>query len=342
MALGNREPSQISVDIDHFSRTGIRPVKGEVSDVDPQNRTITVSGKKMDYDILVLSPGVRFDYASVPGYENVQHFWDMNHAMDLRQKLKGFRSGKIVIGVTTQIYKCPPVPWEMAMMLDDYFRMRGLRDKISITVAHWAPKPMAMFGPVISEPVSKWLDEKNIETVNGFKVSEIDGKSRKLLGDGGESLDYDLAIVAPPHKSPEFISKNSDLVSKTGWLDSNVRNFRTAKFDDIYGLGDAISPSIGLGMAGVFAHFQADTVSSLVAGDVIGTYPPLKYNTVGLCASDTGDAGWIAYCDFGKKLTVPDTMFPDCRSMGRNSLLKLAHAIYEKYFLANVYGGWYA
>lgn len=342
VALGNRQPHQISTGIENFARTGIKPVRGEVTAVDPKERTVTVSGQKIQYDVLVLSPGVKFDPASFPGYENAYHFWDMESAMKLREKVAGFRSGKIVISVTTQVYKCPPVPWEMALMLDDYFRMKGIRRNVSITVAHWAPRPMAMFGPVISDPMTEWLSERNIEVVNGFRLARIDGGSRKLIGESGETVDYDLAIVAPPHRPHDFISQNPDIASPNGWLDSNIRDFRTSKFDDIYGIGDAIAPSIGLGMAGVFAHFQADTVASLVAGDILGSYSPVPYNTVGLCAADTGDAGWIAYCDFRKKLTVPNTPFPDCRSMGRNRLMKMAHAIYEKYFLANIYGGWYS
>lgn len=341
VAMGNREPSQISVGIDHFYKTGIKAIKGEVTSVDAKNRYVSVGNEKVPYDILVLSPGVKFDGKSFPGYDSAYHFWDMENSMALRKKIAAFRGGKIVLGVTSQMYKCPPVPWEMAMMLDDYFRGKGIRNKVEITVAHWAKKPMAMFGPVISEPVTKWLNEKNIGGVYDFKLSRIDGEGQKLIGESGETVEFDLAIVAPPHAPPDFVSSNPDLRSKTGWLDSNVKNFRNGKYDDIYGLGDAIAPSIGIGMAGVFAHFQADTVASMVAGDILGAYDPMPYNTLGLCASDTGDAGWIAYCDFKDKLTVPGTAFPDCRSMGKSKILKLAHSIYEKYFLASVYGGWY-
>lgn len=86
-------------------------MRGEVTAVDPKERTVTVSGQKIQYDVLVLSPpGVKFDPpASFPGYENAYHFWDMESAMKLREKVAGFRSGKIVISVTTQVYKCPPL-----------------------------------------------------------------------------------------------------------------------------------------------------------------------------------------------------------------------------------------
>ena len=341
VALGNRDPSQISVRMDRFAKTGIRSIKGEVTGVDVRNRTVSVGTEKISYDTLILSPGVKFDGKSFSGYDSAYHFWDMENSMALRKKLSAFRGGKIVLGVTTQMYKCPPVPWEMAMMLDEYFRAKGLRDKVEITVAHWTKKPMAMFGPVISGPVTGWLEEKGVNSINGFKLASIDGEGQKLVGESGESVDYDLAIVAPPHRTPDFISGNSDLASRNGWLDSNTKNFRNRGYDDVYAIGDAIAPSIGIGMAGVFAHFQADTAASYVAGDIIGSYDPIPYNTIGLCASDTGDAGWIAYCDFKSKIADSRTPFPDCRSMGRSRLLKVAHAIYEKYFLASIYGGWY-
>lgn len=341
VALGNRDPSQISVSMERFEKTGIRSVKGEVTDVDVRNRTVSVGTEKIPYDVLILSPGVKFDSKSFPGYDSAYHFWDMDSSMVLRKKLSAFRGGKIVLGVTTQMYKCPPVPWEMAMMLDEYFRARGIRDRVEITVAHWAKKPMAMFGPVIADPVSGWLDEKGIRSINGFRLANIDGEGEKLVGESGETVDYDIAIVAPPHRPPDFISGNPELASSSGWLDSNTRNFRNRAYDDVYAIGDAIAPSIGIGMAGVFAHFQADTAASYVAGDIVGSYDPIPYNTIGLCASDTGDAGWIAYCDFRHKIADSRTPFPDCRSMGRSRILKVAHAIYEKYFLASIYGGWY-
>ena len=341
VALGNRDPSQISVRMDRFAKTGIRSIKGEVTGVDVRNRTVSVGTEKISYDTLILSPGVKFDGKSFSGYDSAYHFWDMENSMALRKKLSAFRGGRIVLGVTTQMYKCPPVPWEMAMMLDEYFRAKGLRNKVEITVAHWTKKPMAMFGPVISGPVAGWLEEKGINSINGFRLASIDGEGQKLVGESGESVDYDLAIVAPPHRAPDFISSNPELASKNGWLDSNTKNFRNRGYDDVYAIGDAIAPSIGIGMAGVFAHFQADTAASYVAGDIIGSYDPIPYNTIGLCASDTGDAGWIAYCDFKSKIADSRTPFPDCRSMGRSRLMKIAHAIYEKYFLASIYGGWY-
>ncbi len=341
VSIGSRLPEQISTDISNFYKRGIKPIKGEVTDVDAANRNVVLSSQKIPYDILVLSPGVKFDKQSFPGYNNVEQFWDLEGAISLRSKLSTFKGGNIVIGVTTKVYKCPPVPWEMAMILDDYFRNKGMRDKVNITVAHFASKPFEMFGPVLSNPVTKWFEERDIHTVNNFNPKNIDGENKKIIGEANETIDYDLAIIAPPHKPQDFIAKNPDLLSKQGWLDSNIKNFRNSKFDDIYGLGDSIAPTVGLGMAGVFAHFQADTVASLIAGDVMGIHAPIPYNTVGLCAGDTGDAGMFAYCDFGDKLTKPDTLFPDCRLVPPDKMLKFAHAIYEKYFLANVYGGWY-
>ncbi len=340
ISTGNRSPDQISTPIEHFTKIGIKPIKAEVKEIDPKNRYVITGEEKIGYDVLVLSPGVKFDYGKFPGSDKLFHFWDMHSALKLRQQLAGFNGGRILISVTTKLYKCPPVPWEMAMMLDHYFRMKGIRDKVEITVAHWAPKPFAMFGPTLSEPATRWIEERGIKTINNFTLRSIQADKNEITSETGESVKFDLGIVAPPHLPHDFISNNDDLRSENGWLSSNIDNFRTSKFDDIYGLGDAIAPTVGLGMAGVFAHFQADTVATLIAGDITGSYSAVPYNSLGLCAADLGHAGWIAYCDFGGKLRN-QSPFPDCRSTGKSVLFKLAHPIYERYFLANVYGGWY-
>lgn len=340
VSIGLKKPSEIGVSFENFSKTGIKPLKANVTSVDGDERVVRTDHGDIPYDDLVLSPGAKVENEKLPDSENVGHFWDMKHSIELKQKLMGLREGKIVIGVTSSIYKCPPVPWEMAMLLDNMYRNKGIREKIEIKVVHWAKKPMDMFGPVISDPVSKWMDEAKIEGNYGFEFNEIDPVKKKITSKKGDEEDYDLAILAPPHSVPDFVKNSENLLSQRGWLDASAQNFRPRKYEDIYGLGDAIAPTIGLGMAGVFAHFQADSVSSLVLNDIEGIYPPFAYNKVGLCASDMGSTGWISYCDFSAKIRDNSVPFPDCGVLGSGPLFKLAHSIYEKYFLGAVYGGW--
>ncbi len=340
VSMGLKKPAEIGVNFENLSKVGIKPMKAKVLSVNGDERIVKTDKGDVAYDDLVLSPGAKIENDKIPQSPNVGHFWDMEHALDLRKKLMSLKEGKIVIGVSSMIYKCPPVPWEMAMLLNDMYTNMGVRNKIEIKVVHWASKPMAMFGPVISNPVTEWLENADIQGNYGFEMDKIDGENRKIISKKGDEEKFDLAIMAPPHSVPDFVKNSENLLSSRGWLDANASTFRPKKYDDIYGLGDAIAPSLGIGMAGVFAHFQADTVASFVLNDIDGIYPPFPYNKVGLCASDMGSTGWISYCDFSGKIRDNSTPFPDCGVLGSGPLFKVAHSIYEKYFLGAIYGGW--
>src|SRR5207245_8905303 len=63
----------------------------------------------------------------------------------LGSRVRTFREGRLLVAVLGGPYKCPPAPFEAAMMLDDLFRKRGLRDSIEIQAS--TPQPMSL--PVV-------------------------------------------------------------------------------------------------------------------------------------------------------------------------------------------------
>ena len=339
VALGNRTAEQVSKDFTPMARENVKPVKAEVTKVDAANRTVYAGNDKYEYDILVLSPGVQLNDSKFKGYEDTYHFWDLQSALKLRSAISKFRKGRIVISVASPIYKCPPVPWEMSMLLHEYFTNRGIRNDIDITVAHPMGKQFEMFGPNIAEPLGQWMNDMNIHGVYKFTPAYADPLKHEIVGQNGESVKYDLAIVAPIQTAPDFVTSNDDLRSKVGWADANYKNFRNSKYDDIYSIGDVISPTLGMGMAGAFTHFEADTVATYIADQVTGSYLTLPFNPVAMCAMEGGSYGWTAYCDFGKKLADPNYFFNDCTLMGRGRIYKILHSVYEKYYYATILRG---
>ncbi|MEM0141705.1 MAG: FAD/NAD(P)-binding oxidoreductase [Thermoplasmatales archaeon] len=339
LALGNRSEEQVSKNFIHMERENVKPIKAEVTKVDAGNRIVYTNDSQYRYDILILSPGVQLNDSRFPGYQDTYHFWDVKSALRLRSALAGFKKGKIVISVASPIYKCPPVPWEMSMMLHEYFTNKGLRNNVEITVAHPMGRQFEMFGSNIATPLGKWMNEMKIKGIYKFLPAYADPSKHELVGQNNEKISYDLAIVSPIQTAPDFIFNNDDLKSKVGWADSNYKNFKNSKYDDIYSIGDVISPTLGMGMAGAFTHFEADTVATFVANDVIGSYLTLPFNPVAMCAMEGGSYGWVAYCDFSKKLKDPSYVFNDCSLMDRGRIYKMLHSIYEKYYYATILRG---
>ncbi|MGC8547166.1 MAG: NAD(P)/FAD-dependent oxidoreductase [Thermoplasmata archaeon] len=339
VALGNRTEEQVSKDFTPMARENVKPIKAEVTKVDAANRTVYTSNGQYKYDILVLSPGVQLNDSKFKGHEDTYHFWDMQSSLRLRSALSKFKKGKIVISVASPIYKCPPVPWEMSMLLHEYFTNKGIRNDVDITVAHPMGRQFEMFGPNIADPLGNWMSDMKINGHYKFLPAYADPVKHELVGQNNESIKYDMAIVSPIQTAPDFVTSNDDLKSKVGWADTNYKNFRNSKYDDIYSIGDVISPTLGMGMAGAFTHFEADTVATFIADDVIGSYLTLPFNPVAMCAMEGGSYGWVAYCDFGKKLRDPNYAFNDCSVMGRGRIYKMLHSVYEKYYYATILRG---
>jgi len=74
---------------------------------------------------LVVAVGARYNPKEIHGYEeSAHHFYDVSHALKLREALAGFTGGKILVGVGSVPYKCPPAPLEFTLLLDEYFVKR--------------------------------------------------------------------------------------------------------------------------------------------------------------------------------------------------------------------------
>ena len=337
LALGEKRADDISRDMSSLNTDRIKTVKDEVVEVDAADRVVKTTKGRYQYDYLIMSPGPKIENAALKGHEATHSVWTMEDSIRLRDSIREFKGGKILISVSTQWYKCPPVPWEMALLLDDYFRRKGMRDKVEITVAHPVSKPMEMYGPGLSDPFSAILEERDIHGIYGQLVSSVDTEKKEAVLNKGETFKFDLAIVAPPHMPPDFIKNNDDLRSSRGWAATNLNNFRNPKYSEVFAIGDVIAPTIQIGMAGVLAHFQADTASSAIAEEIAG-YPFIDYNKVAVCIIATGGSGVFSYCDLSKKMTDPNTKFPECRMIGNDPLFRFAHDLYEVNFLSSIYG----
>jgi sulfide:quinone oxidoreductase len=109
------------------------------------------------------------------------------------------------------------------------------------------------------------------------------------------------------------------------------RTLRSPKYDNVYGVGDVIAPSLGIGMVGVFAHFQAEYVSSRIVDEIKGAYMGEHYNMSGVCVMDMGYLGAAVYCDFTRRIMSGE--YPDCVILGGMKAFRAVKYAFERYWL---------
>ena len=109
----------------------IRLVIGTVSHVDEPAGTVSLTdGTVLPYDHLVLATGASILPEAIEHFETeAHHFYTAEAALKLPRALDAFTGGKIVIGIASMPYKCPPAPLEVSFLIESELRERGLRDK---------------------------------------------------------------------------------------------------------------------------------------------------------------------------------------------------------------------
>ncbi len=334
---GKREPDDVRRELSILEgRYGTRVVQAEVTAIDPNARRVeTDSAGGFDYDYLIVSLGAEIGRS--PELAGLEAPWELDDALAARGRLADFEGGRVVVGVESWPYRCPPAPFEAAMMLRYLAEQRGVSEKTEISVFHTWEKPMETFGPLMVDGFGRFLDQRQVSFEGGFQLAGHDSGNRVLRGEDGRELPYDLALVVPEHRAPAVI-RDSGMVAEGGYMDVDLPSMVSPEFDNVWGIGDVVAPTIGLGMAGVFAHFQAEHVATQIIDKVRGTFVGELYNMVGICVMDTGYEGAAVWCDFSDKL-YGRTDVPDCRMLGGMRSFRAVKSGFEAYWFANLFGG---
>jgi sulfide:quinone oxidoreductase len=293
---GEKTEQEVTVPKEKVSQKGIKFINTEVNGIDVKNGIVRTDQAKFAYDYLVIALGAELVPEKVPGFESAFHMYTLEDAMKLRVALSSFRGGSIRLVVSSTPFKCPPAPYEAAMLIDDYLRNKGLRDKSDIQIFTPEPQPMPIAGPEVGNTVVSMLKEKGIVFHNNAKVSLIDGSSKQIVFENGTREKYDLLIAIPPHTSPKVVRESDDLADASGWISVDPKNMQT-KHDRVYAIGDVAAVKLPSGMmlpkAATFAFGQAEIVASNIASSVLGT-ETRNWDGFGECFIETG-SGNAAY-----------------------------------------------
>lgn len=335
VATGKRQPDDVRRPLKLLEpRYGTRVIQASVTGIDPDDNRVDTEQGSFEYDYLVVALGsvLKDD----PALEGLEAPWELAHAVALRERLRSFDGGNVVVGPLEWPYRCPPAPFEVAFMLKYLADQRHVAERTRVTVFHPWEQPMETFGPQMVEGFRKFLDDFGVRFEGSFTLERHDRDNHALVATDGRKLDYDFAVIVPAHQAPEVI-RSSPLATPEGYMDVTLPSMLHPRRDNVWGIGDVVAPTIGLGMAGVFAHFQAEHVVSQIIDRERGAYLGELYNMVGVCVMDTGYMGAAVWCDFTDKL-FGRTSAPDCRMLGGMRAFRAIKVGFEQYWFANLFG----
>jgi sulfide:quinone oxidoreductase len=272
-------------------KPGVRFVAATVQSIDPVAKRVETDAGGFETDILVVALGADLDPGATPGLLAGGHeFYTEAGAFALRDVLAGFDGGRVVIGVTSTPFKCPPAPSETALLMHDFLTERGSRDRseIALVMPLGVPIPPS---PAASQALLAAFAERGIEWLPERLVRELDPARNVAVFRDGTELPYDLFLGVPVHRAPAVVVASGLAVD--GWVPVDPLTLETA-FPDVYAVGDVTS--VGTPKAGVFAEGQAAVVAQRIAARMRGEDPSSQYDGRGICYLEFGH-GHVAKVD---------------------------------------------
>ncbi|WP_297475733.1 FAD/NAD(P)-binding oxidoreductase [Ferrovum sp.] len=242
----------------------------------------TRSGRIHAYDILVIATGSRMYPEEIPGLaEHAETFYTEASALKMFKRLQSFEGGKVVVAVGIP-HKCPMAPLEITFMLHDYFKDRGLLDKVQLHYTYPINRVHSL------ENVAKWavpeMDRRGITYETFFNMKEVDGEKKVVHSEEGAEVPYDLLITIPAHRGMEVLERNE--LGKNGWIPTHRGKLNMEGRENVFVLGD--TTNIPISKAGSTAHFQADTLGENIAALIKMGVPVREYDGKVFCFIETG------------------------------------------------------
>jgi sulfide:quinone oxidoreductase len=291
--VGERTPEEGSRELARLVQKGIRFLKSEVASIDVKGTTVRTNSGEIRYDELVIALGAETAPEAVAGLPAEANLYDASRVPALRDALARLERGKVAITVCGAPYKCPPAPFEAAMLIDALLKRHGVRDRITIEVTIPDAHPMPVAGPHAGVKVRELLASRGIELRSEAKVASVNAAAHEITFGNGEILRYDLLLAIPPHRAPRVV-REAALVDATGWIPVDTASLATTHAH-VHAIGDVAAVKLPTGgmlpKAGIMAERQGEIVAAnlLAAHGIAGKGAASAFDGRGYCFFEIGE-----------------------------------------------------
>lgn len=288
---GNRTMDEIRRSYDGLRRHGVRVIRDEATAVDAAKKVVRLQRTgDLQYDRLIMSPGIDFDFAAIEGYQAAQdrvlHAWKAGpQTLALRKQLEGMRDGGVyVLAVPLAPYRCPPGPYERASQVAHYFKQAKPRSKVLILDAN---PDVTSKGPLFKRA---WADlyKGIIEFRGNSNVVAVDAGTMTVRTDF-DSIKGDVLNVVPPQRAGDIAVKTGLITHNNRWCDVDWRTLESKAVKHVHVLGDATLSAPGMPKSGHMTNQQAKVCAAAIVELMSGRTPnpaPVMTNTCYSYVSD--------------------------------------------------------
>jgi sulfide:quinone oxidoreductase len=281
--FGRTEAAAVHHPYRDLVKPGVRFIQATIRSIDPKARSVQTDAGDFEADLMVVALGADLDPGATPGLVEAGHeFYTVEGAFALRDVLAAFDGGRVVVGVTSTPFKCPPAPSETALLMHEYLSARGLRDRSEISLVSPLPVPIPP-SPAASGALLEAFAQRDINWFPSQLIRELDPTEKVARFAGGTELPYDLFLGIPTHRVPAVVAESGMTVD--GWIPVNPLTLETS-YPGVFAVGDVTS--VGTPKAGVFSERQAGVAADRIISIIHGGVGISEYDGYGTCYLEFG------------------------------------------------------
>jgi len=304
-----------------FIPKGVNYVQKKIEQILPKESKVKLEDETLNYDLLIIATGSKIAPEEVEGmkgknwHKNVFDFYTYEGSLNLRNKLREWKGGKLIVHFTEMPIKCPVAPLEFTFLADSYFRKKGMRDKVDITFV--TPLGGAFTKPKATEALGYLLKEKDIKVITDFAIESVDNNNNQIVDYSGQKVDYDLLVTVPTNMGDELIAR-SGMGDDLNFVPTHHNTLQSLDYKNVFVIGDATN--VPASKAGSVAHFASETLTDNILLYVDGKPLKEEFDGHANCFIETGNNKALLI-DFNYKQEPVEGTFP-IAGIGPLKLLK--------------------
>ncbi len=237
-------------------------VHATVTAIDRKAKTVTTTAGDIAYDILVLSPGIAYDYETQFPNWSAEKIAEVSQAcpaalmpgnehIALKRQLENMDDGNVIIvPPATGKYRCPPAPYERIAMVANYLKKEGIEGKVIALDtrngkfakgAAFQESWKDLFPDIIEyHGLTEVVDIDTEKKTITYKVFEDEADDEGVL----KTEKYEVCNLIPINKCSPVVAMAGIEVNGAGYAMMDGYSFRSKTDSNIYVIGDAVSHGI--------------------------------------------------------------------------------------------------
>ena len=273
---------------------GVKMVYAEVTGIDPAAKKVVTDQGTLDYDRLIVSPGIDFRTEEIEGYnaqtaEIFPHAWKAGaQSTLLRNQLQSMKDGgTVIISMPLTPYRCPPGPYERSCLIAHYLKTHKPKSKLILLDAN---PDVVSKKPLFTKAWSTYYKD-NFQYIGGKKITKADTGAKLVSVEGIEDFKGDVINLIPSQRAGDIAVKAGLVGDDKKWCPVDAITFESTKHKGIHVIGDATAlPSDGPPMpkSGYSANSQAK-VCALNVVNLLNGKETVEFSGINVCYSAISD-----------------------------------------------------